>query len=372
MRSIVLRLTALTLLATGLLAGIAGATEDRPLPLDTLAAATRTIGAIPGLTAMAYRDGRFQSAAVGQRRASQPARMRFDDRLHIGSNLKSMTASVVAILVERRRLRWEATLPELFPGLAMRPEYRAVTVEQLLHHRGGVVSLRSVDEIAQAPAFSGTPVEQRAAFAAWALSREPETPVGAFGYSNGGYALVGAIIERAAGIPYERAMQRHLFDPLRIDAVFGWPATFVPRAPWGHYTDEAGAVVETDPADPQYVFPAWLRAAGDVSMNATDYARYLAWHAEGLCGRTALLRRAGFLRLHAVPASEDGEPYSMGWSEIVTEDGRTVSVHSGSAGNFHTTAAIDDRCERGIAILANSGSAAAGEAVEAAVLDWMR
>ncbi|MFN9737674.1 MAG: serine hydrolase domain-containing protein [Pseudomonadota bacterium] len=371
MRSIALRLCALTAIAATLFAGPAGATEDRPLPLESLAAATRSVGVIPGLTAMAYRDGRFQSAAVGQRRASQPARIRLDDRLHVGSNLKSMTASVVAILVERRRLRWEATLSELFPGLAMRPEYRTVTVEQLLHPRGGVVSLRSIDEVAQAPAFDGTPVEQRAAFAAWALSREPETPVGTFGYSNGGYALVGAIIERAAGIPYERAMQRHLFNPLRIDAVFGWPATFDRRAPWGHY-DDAGSVVETDPADPQFVFPAWLRAAGDASMNAADYARYLAWHAEGRCGKTALLRRASFERMHAVPASEDGEPYSMGWSEIVAEDGRTVSVHSGSAGNFYTTAAIDDRCERGIAILANSGSTAAGEAVEAAVLEWMR
>ena len=161
MRSIALRLCALTAIAATLFAGPAGATEDRPLPLESLAAAPRSVGVIPGLTAMAYRDGRFQSAAVGQRRASQPARIRLDDRLHVGSNLKSMTASVVAILVERRRLRWEATLSELFPGLAMRPEYRTVTVEQLLHHRGGVVSLRSIDEVAQAPAFDGTPVEQR-------------------------------------------------------------------------------------------------------------------------------------------------------------------------------------------------------------------
>jgi CubicO group peptidase (beta-lactamase class C family) len=376
MRPFVHRFIVMIALAAGLVAGPVGAAPAGAAPathprLDEVLADVRGAGRIPGATAVGFRDGRFQVAVDGQRRASEPTRIRFDDRLHIGSNLKSMTASLVAFLVERRRLRWESTLAELLPDVPMQPAYRDVTVEQVLQHRGGVVSLQTLDEIAMLPVFEGTPAAQRAAFAAWALAREPETEVGRFGYSNGGYGVVGAIVDRVAGMPYEQAMQRHLFRPLGIDAVFGWPASADPRAPWGHF-DDAGVVVETDPGDVRYQFPAWLRSAGDASMNAADYATYLRWHAEGLCGRPALLRASSFARMHRVPESEDGEPYSMGWSEIATGDGRIVSVHSGSAGNFYTTGAIDNRCRKGIGILGNSGSDDAATATEAAVLEWMR
>lgn len=339
-----------------------------PNDLDALISKVRAQGNIPGIVAIAFNEEGVDLSVQGIRRIGASSPVRLEDRMHIGSNIKSMTATTLAILVERRRLRFESTLAELFPELPMHADYRNVTVEQLLTHRGGIAPLLDLQEIAQLPPFSGNALQQRAAFVRWALAQPPASAIGEFQYSNGGYALAGAIIDRVYPSGFEFALQNLLLRPLGVNAMFGWPAANNPRQPWGHYELD-GALISTDPNDPAFVFPLWLRSAGDLSISLMDYTRYLLLHVEAACGRTHLLSAASFERLHAIPT--EGEAYSMGWSEVIDADGRQLSWHSGSAGNFYTTVAYDHRCERGIAILGNSGSEAAGIATESAVFEWV-
>jgi D-alanyl-D-alanine carboxypeptidase len=350
----------------------ASAKAHRHAEFDRIVAGVRADGSIPGIAAIGLRDRQLWISSQGVRRLGSVDAVRSLDRFHIGSNIKSMTATVIARLVERRQLRWDATLGQLFPDIPMDPRYRSVTVEQLLQHRGGVVPLETLDEIEAVPAFQGTPKKKRLSFARWALARPPAVAPGTFQYSNGGYAVAGAIIDRYSGMPYETAMQEYLFKPLGIDARFGWPASDDIRQPWGHADfDGSGTLTPTDPRDPRFQFPAWLRPAGDLSMNIADYAKYIALHAEAACGRPRLLRASSFKRLHDVPVSADGEAYSMGWSEFES-NGKRFAFHSGSGGNFYATVAYDSGCERGIAIFANSGAEPAATAIETAVLEWMK
>ena len=66
--------------------------------------------------------------------------MTTNDVFHIGSDTKSMTATLTAMLIEEGKLRWDTTIADVFPELKgkMDKQYEAVTVEQLLTHRGGV------------------------------------------------------------------------------------------------------------------------------------------------------------------------------------------------------------------------------------------
>jgi D-alanyl-D-alanine carboxypeptidase len=339
---------------------------------DRIVAGIRADGGIPGIVAMGLRDRQLWISSQGVRRLGSVDIVRASDRFHIGSNIKSMTATVIARLVERRRLRWDSTLGQMFPDMPMDPRYRSVTLEQLLQHRAGVIPLGTLDEVEAVPAFKGTPKKKRLSFARWALAQPPAAEPGSFQYSNGGYAIAGAVIDRYSGMPYEIAMREYLFKPLGIDARFDWPASNDPRQPWGHADiDGSGTLTPTDPLDPRFQFPAWLRPAGDLSMNIADYAKYIALHAEAGCGRPRLLRASTFRRLHAVPVSADGEAYSMGWSEF-EQSGRRFAFHSGSGGNFYATVAYDESCGRGIAIFANSGAEAAAIAIETAALEWMK
>ena len=61
-----------------------------------------------------------------------------DDAFHVGSDAKAMLATVIAQEVEAGRLRWDSAIGEVLPDAAAtgRPEYRHITITDLLLHRG--------------------------------------------------------------------------------------------------------------------------------------------------------------------------------------------------------------------------------------------
>lgn len=79
---------------------------------------------------------------AGERRAGSGDWASINDLFDFASCIKSMTATVAAMLVEKGELKWNTTLGEVFPELAdtMRKEYREVTLEMLLAHRSGLNS----------------------------------------------------------------------------------------------------------------------------------------------------------------------------------------------------------------------------------------
>src|ERR1043166_5944745 len=96
---------------------------------------------VPGM-AVAIVSGKDVVAlgAAGIRRTGKSDRITIEDKFHLGSCTKSMTATLCAELVESGRLSWTMTLANVFPENAakMRPEYRTVTLEQLLTNVAGM------------------------------------------------------------------------------------------------------------------------------------------------------------------------------------------------------------------------------------------
>ena len=93
---------------------------------------------LPALAAIAMIDGKIESlSAVGVRKVGAPVKVTVDDCWQIGSDTKSMTATLAAIFVEKGWVKWETTVGEVFPEMEMKPAWRGVTLEQLLTHRSG-------------------------------------------------------------------------------------------------------------------------------------------------------------------------------------------------------------------------------------------
>ena len=162
---------------------------------------------LPALALVVVKDGRIcDRAAVGVRKQGDPTPVTTNDVFHIGSCTKSMTATLTAMMIEQGKLRWSTTIAEVFPELKgkMDKRYENVTVEQLLTHRGGVPGeppsaawKRAWDEV-------GTPVQQRREFIEAVLVKPPEAAPGTkMIYSNQGYAIVGAMLEKIMGQPWE-------------------------------------------------------------------------------------------------------------------------------------------------------------------------
>ena len=317
---------------------------------------------LPGLAAAIVRDGKLVSSAVaGVRSLGSGAKLQLDDRFHIASCTKSMTATLAALLVQEGRLEWTSRLVDVVPELreTIRPEYRDVTLEQLLAHAAQMPAYTQFgpERLEELKALPGSPTEQRLAFVTQTLAAEPPNRgTGDDAYSNLGYSAAAAMMERASGASWEELIQKRLLTALGITKIgFGWPATArTPEQPRGHYR-ENGRVVE-QPLDDSYMLPIALWPAGAVNTSIGDLARYAADHLDGLQGRKALLPAAAYARLHR---TLDGKPegFTLGWG--VRQDPQLGIVHygAGSGGTFFVRITIVPALDTAVVVASNSGEA---------------
>ncbi len=144
---------------------------------------------VPGLAAAIVEGGRVTDiAAVGVRAVNTSNTVTPADTWHVGSITKSMTATMIGAVVESGKLDWDTTVGDVLEGMSMRDEYRDVTLQQLLEHRGAIQSYAMIEEEEEKrlSRIAGTATEQRATFVEGVLSEEPVGPVGTFEYSNAG------------------------------------------------------------------------------------------------------------------------------------------------------------------------------------------
>lgn len=307
---------------------------------------------IPALEACVIRSSSIlETDASGVRKAGGTAAATTSDLFHLGSMTKAMTATMLATLVQEGKLSWGMTMAQAFPSFAaeMNPQYRTVTLEQLLTHTSGLPRYTTDPEWNSIPdfGFTGTPAQQRQQFARMLLTHVPIGPAGVYRYSNAGYAVAAAIAERVTGESWEQLMQERVFSPLGITAHYGWPLLSGADEPWGHYLED-GKAVPHDPAD-GYKMPTVLVPAGDVSLSILDYSKFAQLHLAGLEGKDgALLSSSVIQRLHQ-PVLD----YSCGWHEEVV-DGVPTSWHSGTCDTFYTYVFLQPSRDIGVILFANA------------------
>ncbi|MDX6479883.1 MAG: hypothetical protein QOG85_393 [Gaiellaceae bacterium] len=273
-----------------------------------------------------------------------------DDRFHIGSNTKAMTATLAAIAVERGLLDWttEATAVLDVPGSA------EITLVRLLAHAGGIRPLTDDAE------FVGVPAG-RAELARVLMSGPPLfRPGTANVYSNGGYTIVAAMLETVTGIAWESLLQSSIAEPLSIELGVGWPVGLS-----GHY--ECDGVLVAHHLGDGYTVPAAIAPAGDVNATIGAYSRFVQLHLRGLRAQAELLSRETFELLH----TPVGEPFALGWGIQVFEGARS-SVHAGSAGTFTALAVVQPERDLAIAVLTNAGGQQASAATVEATRELIR
>lgn len=300
------------------------------------------------------RTGLGWAGVRGVRRAGQDAKATLEDRWHLGSNTKAMTAAVFGRLVERGRARWDMPLAEALPGLVIDPAWAGTTLDQLMRHRAGLLDAGLLDQawLIAAHADQRPLTEQRAAFAARALGSPPAGSVGEFAYGNGNYIVLGAAVEAITGQPWEAMMEAELYGPLGLaSAGFGAPRG---EAPWGH----RGGVAANPAGFADN--PRALGPAGTAHMSIGDYATFVAAMMGGAPDWISEETRRHLL----TPAAGSPPAYAAGWAvgtapwAGVGGPGPTIS-HNGS--NTMWFATVLAAPERGLGFIALSNDGAAGQ-----------
>src|SRR5262245_31679797 len=111
----------------------------------------------------------------GERRHGSGIPVTQNDRWHIGSCGKSITATLMARLVERGLLDWEAPIAPLFVqlGIEVHPDFSRLTLRHLLTHRSGLATDPSQEDLAESFHSRVTPRQQRAALAQATMASKP-------------------------------------------------------------------------------------------------------------------------------------------------------------------------------------------------------
>ncbi|MGO8691567.1 MAG: serine hydrolase domain-containing protein [Thermoguttaceae bacterium] len=232
------RLLALpVVLAAGIFAPVVSLGQERPAaPGGRLAAALQPFvdkhqlaGAV---VLVADKDKVLDTEAVGYADVAAKKPMQTDCLFWIASQSKPITAAALMMLVDEGKVKLddpvEKYLPE-FHGqwligdrgsdhmLLKRPKH-PITVRNILSHTSGLPFASPIET----PRLDLLPLEYRVrSYAMLPLMFEPDTRNA---YANSGLNTAGRIIEVVSGMPYEKFLDKRLFEPLGMKDTTFWPS----------------------------------------------------------------------------------------------------------------------------------------------------
>lgn len=342
---------------------------------------------IPAIAGLLIKgDTIVMQGITGVRKRGTKIKATLDDLWHLGSCTKSMTATLCAILVEKKFLKWDLTLEDAFPDLAkkMHPEFRKVTLSQLLTNRGGFPSdlLQWKDLWDDLWHFNGSPMEARRHLLEKIVSKKPETTPGKKEvYSNAGFAVAGHIAEKVMGKEYEYLIEEYLFSPLNMKSV-GWGAPGTWRNsgsnlldnPWGHKENGSPVKPLINTSDGKGSDnPVAIAPAGRLHCTIKDWAKYVSIHLRGSelnpHKEYRLLSGETFKKLQSPPDSL-GE-YCYGWICVDRawagfEKESKVLTHAGSNTMWYCVTWIAPEKDFAVLICTNIGGSLAGKGADEA------
>ena len=295
------RLVALALLLVtgGPTAAAAGSDADRAQAAD---AAARHVRAFSGAVLVAH-DGRV--ALLRGYGGTHPGAL-FD----IGSVAKTFTAAAVLRLEQDGRLRLDDPISRYLPHVPARR--RRVTIRQLLTHTGGFPQSfdSDLERVGRAEAIRR-------------ILRAPGPPAGRFAYSNAGYTLLAAIVQRASGMPFRRFVRTRLLLPARMRST-GWLDS--PRPGLERARGHAGGRGR-GPAGSQVPLSWSILGAGGMLSTARDLFRWSV----ALRGNRVLSarERAEYRRGYVDLPGAKGARVGYGWIVGTTRRGTRVVLVGG-------------------------------------------
>ena len=272
-----------------------------------------------GISAGLFADGKvLWSSGAGYRSLNNqsPATAQMVHR--IASISKPMTAVAILQLFEKGELELDVAIQKYVPNFPKKPQ-GDITIRQLLQHTSGIPHYKN-----RSDGFSTKNYPSLEAAVDRFKDRDLVSAPGKnYHYSTYGYVLLGLIIEKVSGMPYEQYLQKHIWEPA------GMPHTSVEKAgvsvqnKSGLYRiNKKGKLEEDLQTDLSIKVPG-----GGIQSTIEDLLRF----GEAILNNT-LLRPETLEIMLTDPGVRDpkaGNSYAMGWFLYSKEDGNRIIGHSG-------------------------------------------
>lgn len=259
----------------------------------------------------------------------------------LGSVTKQFTATIILQLQEQKKLSVQDKLAKYFPGL---PGADTITIEHLLTHTSGIFNYTNDGKFMASEATKpATPEKIIALFKDKPLDFEPGTK---YSYSNSGYMLLGYIIEKVTGQPYEQAVREGIFKPLgMVHSGFDFAHLVNVNKATGYTTYLEKIKLPAGIVDSSVSY-----AAGAIYSTVNDLWE---WH-KGLM-KHSIIKAASLEKANTSYKNN----YGYGWV-MDTVFGKKVISHGGGIFGFNTNFAripADDAC---VVLLSNMNTGSLG------------
>jgi CubicO group peptidase (beta-lactamase class C family) len=241
-------------------------------------------GVFSGAVIIAYGGRPLLRRAYGPADRERNIPVRIDDEFQIASTTKTFTAAAVGRLVAEGKLSFDDPISRYLPDTPA--AWQGITVAHLLSHESGI------------PEYSATTTSFRALMR---VQRTPQEivalvdhlplsfpPGGQYHYTNSEFVLLGLIIERVSGKPYEAYVHETLLAPLHLQHTGVTHAqALMPNRAHGYMKADDGGWENAF-----YIDPSMLYAAGSMYSTVDDL---LAWDQALYAGKLlpGLLRGQG-------------------------------------------------------------------------------
>jgi CubicO group peptidase (beta-lactamase class C family) len=241
----------------------------------------------------------------------------------IGSVTKQFTAAAVLALEMDGKLSTSDPIAKHLPGVPA--DKAGITIHHLLTHTAGFRGdLGGADE---------EPIARDALVAKVLAAPLASKPGERFEYSNEGFSLAAAIVERVSGKGFEAYLRERVLLPAGLkDTGYlepHWPSTRLPMGytqdgkPWGRVYQNGWL-----PDGPGW----YLRGNGGIHSTVEDLYR---WHVALEAGKVLSAAAVAKYQTGHVPSLAN-ERYAYGWGVVTTRRGTKAITHNGGNGFFFT------------------------------------
>lgn len=358
-----------------------GAPEPRPAPLlsaaqlralDQHIEQVRQQWSVPGLAiAIVQGDSVVFARGYGVRELGKPDRVDEHTLFSIGSSGKSMTAAVTAMLVDERRMRFDAPVWAYLPDFRVADPYvsRHATIRDLLAHRTGLEN--AIGAWYGSTLTRGELIRQRFRFLQQEVGFRSRML-----YNNLMLMAAGEAAAAADGASFEELMQRRLFAPLGMTSTVVSITEVRPGSNLVAPHRQVGGALAPVP----HRNTRNIGGAGGYYSSARDMAQYLRFQlGNGVYRGQRLVSESSMAEMRAVNIpgrapvvlSDSGSTalgYGLGWF-LEYYRGHRALDHGGSIDGMLTAMTLLPEDQIGVVVLTNRDGHAMHTALVRHVLD---
>lgn len=262
-------------------------------------------------------------------------------KFRLGSVTKQFTAVAILLLQDRGKLTLDAPVKTYLPDAPA--AWDKVTVRHLLTHSAGIPNFTNFPDYGATKTLPATHDSLIARFRDKPLEFAPGEK---FAYSNSGYVLLSAIVEKLSGQGYTAFVAENLFKPLGMaDTGYDSHAMILPRRASGYAPGPKG------PVNADYISMTIPQGAGGLYSTTRDL---LKWQ-RGIYGGKLL--KPATVAAFRTPY-KDGYALGIG---VQSAGGVTTIEHGGGIEGFNTSLAYDPDRKLTVVVLGNLNGPAPGK-----------